>query len=91
MVNRAGSYFRSSLWRYFEEALAETVAQVGVNGLKSFFVGLRFPVNNGFVFLTRGGGYNVHMKGVGIVPEAAALIGSGFMNGIAINLWFSSK
>jgi uncharacterized membrane protein YeaQ/YmgE (transglycosylase-associated protein family) len=30
--NRVGSYFKTSLYRYVEEALAETIGQLGVNG-----------------------------------------------------------
>lgn len=89
--NRAGSYFRSSLWRYIEEAMAETVGQVGVNGIRSFFVGIRFPVRNGYVYLTRGGGFDVVMAGGGIVPEGAALIASGTLAGMAMNLWLGSR
>jgi hypothetical protein len=91
VANRAGSYFRSSLWRYIEEVMAETVAQVGVNGMRNFFVGVRFPVNNGYVYLTRGGGFDASMRGGGIVPEAAALLASGSITGFSIQLWLSSK
>lgn len=89
--NRAGSYFRSSLWRYIEEAMAETVGQLGVNGIRSFFVGIRFPVKNGYVYLTRGGGFDALMTGAGIVPEGAALIASGTLAGLAMNLWLGSR
>lgn len=41
--NRAGSYFRSSLWRYLEEALAETVGQVGRAEYEVFLLGYAFP------------------------------------------------
>ena len=54
--NRAGSYVRSSLWRYIEEALAETIGQLGANGFREAFGGIRFPVKNGYMYLTRGGG-----------------------------------
>lgn len=89
--NRAGSYFRSSLWRYLEEALAETVGQVGASGIRSFFVGIRFPVKNGYVYLMRGGGYNALMTGGGIVPEGAALIATGSIAGSAMKLWLSPR
>lgn len=89
--NLAGSYVRSSLWRYIEEALAETVAQVGVNGIRSFFVGIRFPVKNGYVYLTRGGGFNPQMTGGGLVPEGAALIAAGSIAGLSMKLWFSPR
>ena len=44
-------YQRSSLMRYLEEALAETYAQVRVNGASAAFDGVRFPVTNGYVEL----------------------------------------
>ena len=87
----AGSYTRSSLWRYIEEAIAETVGQVGVHGMRSFFVGVRFPVSNGYVYLTRGGGFNASMSGGGMVPEGAGLIASGVVAGFPVNLWMSPR
>lgn len=88
--NRARSYFGSSLWRYVEEALAETAAQIGVNGMRQFFVGIRFPVQNGYVFLTRGGGYNMYMAGRGVMPEGAALLTTGIAAGMTFNLYFKA-
>jgi len=89
--NLTASYFRSSLWRYIEEALAETASQVGVYGIRKFFVGVSFPVKNGYVFLTRGGGFSDAMKGTGMIPEGASLISSGLIFGISFRLWFSAK
>lgn len=86
--NRASSYMRSSLWRYIEEALAETVAQVGVNGIREFFTGIRFPVQNGYMFLTKGGGYSPHFGGSGAVIEAAGLLYNGTILGIVFELRF---
>ena len=51
IVPRYNSYITSSLFRYLEEALAETVAQVSVNGVRSVITGLTFPVKNGYVTL----------------------------------------
>ena len=85
---RASSYMRSSLWRYVEEALAETVAQVGVNGMRNFFVGLRFPVKSGYMYLTKGGGFSGHFTGSGAIPEGAALLYNGIVAGLAFELWF---
>jgi hypothetical protein len=85
--NRASSYMRSSLWRYIEEALAETIAQVGVNGFNQLFTGLRFPLQSGYMFLTRGGGYSRSFKGSGAIPEGAALVYNGMVAGIAIEIW----
>jgi hypothetical protein len=77
---RTASYVRSPLSKYLEEALAETVAQVGVNGLRSAFTGISFPVTNGYVTLLR--------KGVSgdrilypVIPELAGLVVGGFVLG----------
>lgn len=43
-VARYNSYIKSSIFRYLEEALAETVAQVSVNGLREVMAGITFPV-----------------------------------------------
>lgn len=86
--NRASSYMRSSLWRYIEEALAETVAQVGVHGVRHFFTGIRFPIQNGYMFLTKGGGYSPLFTGSGAIPEAASLLYNGTVSGIAFELRF---
>ncbi|MGI4746359.1 MAG: hypothetical protein ACRYGI_06920 [Janthinobacterium lividum] len=85
--NRIRSYFQSSLWRFCEEALAETVAQVGVGGFRKTFTGIRFPVMNQYVFLLKSGGYSPNMTGRGVIPEGAALLGSGFAQGMALQLW----
>lgn len=47
------AYARSGLCRYLEEALAETYAQVKVNGLRALPEGLTFPTRNGYVSLGR--------------------------------------
>ncbi len=76
--SRTNSSFRSSLSRYLEEALAETAAQVQVNGgLAGVLEGLRFPVSNGYVTLSRGGGFSSAMGGQGVLREAGTLIGVG--------------
>lgn len=87
--NRFGSYFNTSLYRYFEEALAQTIALVGRAGFARVFEGIGFPVRNGYVYLTRGGGYNPLMKGSGLLPEFASLIGAGTAHGYAYQLWFA--
>ena len=84
------SYAHSSLWRAVEEALAETVAQVGVNGLRKMMVGIRFPVANGYVYMTKGGGYMAFMKGKGVVPEFAALIYVTMVGSLSIEMYFIS-
>jgi hypothetical protein len=45
------AYDKSALCRYLEEALAESYAQVTVNGLRALPDGLTFPVRNGYVTL----------------------------------------
>ena len=90
VANRGSSYFGSSLWRFIEEALAETIAQVGVVGFRQFFTGIRFPVQNGYVFLTRGGGYGAAMQGRGVLPESAALLARGTAAGMAFDLYFQN-
>ncbi|WP_133512773.1 hypothetical protein [Candidatus Thiosymbion oneisti] len=87
--NRAASYVRSSLWRYIEEALAETVARVGILGIRQFFSGIRFPIQNGYMYLRKGGGFNSKFGGSGAIPEAAGLLHRGIVHGIAFELWFS--
>jgi hypothetical protein len=85
--NSASSYMRSSLYRYIEEALAETIAQVGVNGFRQAFVGIRFPLKQEYIYLRQGGGYNRDFEGFGLVPEAAALVYNGVVLGIPFELW----
>ena len=49
---RMSGYLRSALLRYLEEALAETVAQLKVNGFRGLVEGIRFPVANGYMVIT---------------------------------------
>jgi hypothetical protein len=70
-----GSLFKSSLYRYLDEALAESVAQIGINGLSRALVGLRFPVSNGHAYLTLAGGFSAYTEGAGLLPEAVGLLG----------------
>ncbi|HEX8474471.1 MAG TPA: hypothetical protein VF666_10590 [Pyrinomonadaceae bacterium] len=44
-------YQKSSFMRYLEEAMAETYAQLRVNGIKGLPDGIRFPITNGYVEL----------------------------------------
>lgn len=87
---KEGSYWNSSLYRYIEEALAETVAQVGVNGLSTFFVGLRFPLENEYVYILRGGGYSTKMAGKGLLPEGAGLFAAGTLQGFAYQVFIKA-
>ena len=45
------AYDKSALCQYIEEALAETYAQVKVNGVRALPEGLTFPIRNGYVSL----------------------------------------
>jgi hypothetical protein len=75
---RQSSYSRSPLSMYLEEALAETVAQVGVNGFRSVFTGIAFPVKNGYVTMIRS--TSQHGPEVSpFLPELAGLIAGGFI------------
>ena len=42
-------YLRSTLLKYIEEAMAETYAQLRVDGLTGLKTGIRFPIKNGYV------------------------------------------
>ena len=46
------SYTRSMLLQYLEEAIAETVAQLRVNGASALLEGLKFPVVNGYMTIS---------------------------------------
>jgi len=46
---KAQSISRSALLTYLEEALAETIAQLRVNGLDGLLTGFKFPIANGYV------------------------------------------
>lgn len=85
--NRAASYERSALSRYVEEALAETVAQVGVNGFRGAFTGLYFPVKNGYVtVLVRANGK------APFLPELVGLLTEGFLfHGLMLEVWHSAE
>ncbi len=50
---RMAAYEKSHLCKYLEEALAESYAQVKVNGLRALPEGLAFPVRNGYVTVER--------------------------------------
>ncbi len=88
--NRINSYFNYSLYRYIEEALAETIGKVGVYGFDRAFEGMRFPVENGYVSVTKGGGYSPAMAGKGIRPEGASLVAAGVVQGFGFQVWFKS-
>ncbi|WP_174300153.1 hypothetical protein [Caulobacter sp. S45] len=89
---RTGSYAGSSLFRYLEETLAETVAQVRVNGWQKLFSSVRFPTRNGYVYWRRAGSDPnlASWGGRGVLPEGAGLIATGFMLGVAMELWYKA-
>ena len=57
-----------------------------MNGFQRSFVGIRFPAGNEYVYLTRGGGFSSQYKGFGLIPEAAALIYTCVVSGIAFEI-----
>lgn len=71
---RAASYQKSSLSKYLEEAVAEAVGQMGVNGFKAAFSGISFPVKNGYVTLFRR-----TRDLMPVLPEAIGLIAGSFL------------
>lgn len=91
VANREGSYFGSALWRYIEEALAQTIALVGRVGWARAFEGLSFPVKNGYMFLVRSGGHSAGMGGKGLSIEGAGLVASGEVVGMRFELWFKRQ
>lgn len=80
VTGRVTSYSKSPLSRYLEEALAETVAQVGVHGLRSVFRGISFPVRNGYVTLMTRAVVNNRVA-FPVLPELAGLVAGGFVLG----------
>lgn len=62
-------YSKSVLLKYLEEAIAETVAQVGTHGLKNAMIGVKFPVKEGYVTLAQMG---VEVGGIFLFPVNAA-------------------
>lgn len=79
VVISQNGYFKSYILRYLEEALAETVAQVGVRGLRNAVEGITFPVKNGYVTLA------------GMRTEAAGvLLGPVNVGGMVYRAFFST-
>lgn len=85
--NNAHSYDRSALRTYMEEAIAETVAQVGVNGFRSVFRGISFPVREGYVTIMRTSG-----DAMPFLPEIGGLVSGGLLvAGMRFELWITAK
>lgn len=74
---RTYSYDRSSLSRYLEEALAETIAQVGVRGFKAAFRGAAFPMQSQYVTLIRRG--SDPGLGAPVLQELSGILAGGFL------------
>jgi hypothetical protein len=72
-ANRNASYRYSSLGRFMEEALAESYAQLRVNGFTVALSAIRFPIRQNYVYVLRRGGYDPDMMGLGVVPELLGL------------------
>ncbi len=88
--NRTASYTRSTLSKYLEEALAETIAQVGVNGFGQVFKGISFPIREKYVTILRPDrvltAYGTEIV-LPIVPEAAGLFaGSLLVSGMRFDM-----
>jgi hypothetical protein len=77
-ILKKNSYFQSYILRYMEEALAETFAQVAVNGWRTFFIGIKFPVAEGYVSLAKIG---VEAKGI--------LLGPINVGGMTFNVYYN--
>lgn len=50
---RANAYWRSALLRYVEEGMAESYAHLRVHGLQQVLVGIRFPLQGGYVTVSQ--------------------------------------
>jgi hypothetical protein len=91
--NRTASYTRSTLGKYLEEALAETVAQVGVNGFGHVFKGIAFPIREKYVTLLRPErivtSYGTEVL-LPVLPEAAGLFaGSLLVSGMRVDIFMT--
>lgn len=91
--NRTSSYTRSALRKYLEEALAETVAQVSVNGFREVFKGISFPIREKYVTILRSERI-VSSQGVEVLlpiaPEVAGLFaGSILVRGLRFDVYTS--
>jgi hypothetical protein len=76
-------YLRSYTLRYLEEALAETVAQLTVNGFnwRNFIVGVKFPVGVA--------GESCYVTNAAMATEAAGiLLGPINVSGIVFNVYY---
>jgi hypothetical protein len=79
---RAKSYDRSSLSMYLEEALAESFAQVSVQGLRGLLTGIAFPVRYGYVSL-----FTKYALQDGVVMPVVPEIAGMFLGSINARGW----
>jgi hypothetical protein len=85
--NRVQSYDRSALSKYLEEALAETIAQVSVNGFRATFRGVVFPVKERYVTLLKVDGQRLPF-----LPEVGGLVVGGFLvHGMKFQIWSTAR
>ena len=70
----------TSLWTFWSRALTE--------GFRKFFVGVRFPVREGYVYFLRGGGFHPEYRGAGILREGGVLLYTGIVAGIQVVVRF---
>lgn len=79
-------YLRSYILRYLEEALAETVAQLAVNGLKwrNFMAGIKFPVGMA--------GESCYVTTAAMATEARGiLLGPINVGGMIFNVYYEAS
>jgi hypothetical protein len=93
--NRAASYTRSTLAKYLEEALAETIAQVGVHGFQQVFKGIAFPIREKYVTLVRServfAAHGIEII-LPIAPEALGLFaGSILVSGMRFDVFMAER
>ena len=69
------AYEKSSLCRYLEEALAESYAQVAVNGIRALPEGLVFPLR---------GGYDLTIRRIAAEGAIGTILYGGALYGVHI-------
>lgn len=80
-------YNRSALLKYLEEAMAETYAQLKVNGISGLISGLKFPVKEGYVKLLQFG----HVPNTPTLPLAAEVaIGAIVVGGYTYSVYWAA-
>jgi len=85
---RYNGYNKSSLWRYIEEAFAQSYAVVRSKGFTHLFEGIRFPVKEGYVYLVRARDAGLQWGGQGLITEGLGLLATGTIAEMALQLWY---